>query len=97
MTRQEKIKNFWGENHEKRIELYTEYLGYKPIESITYEDECFIYDAHRYSIKEKFETPLKEFIKELFSALMHCRTVLNDEARFENLYTEYQKLVSEEK
>ena len=100
LNRKQKIAAFWERNWNNRIELYTKFLGYVPIESITYEDEAFIYDCWRLSIKERFENPLLEKIEErelfiisLFNSLLHNKDVMDDKKKFEELYNKYEEII----
>ncbi len=101
MTRIEKIKRFWeSKEYAERLELYTTYLGYVPIESITSDDEVFIYDCWRRDIKGKFEQPLlnkieerETFIKELFFMAMHPENFAK-ESTFLEISEKYNKIIT---
>lgn len=100
MDRNEKIKQFWdSKDYLEKIELYTTYLGYQPIETITGEDLIFIYDCWQRSLKERIEAPLlvkieerDAFIVELFNMAMHSKD-FKTEGKFADMYKRYCALM----
>ena len=99
MTRQQKIRAFWERNNSKRFELYTEYLGYIPFESITDDDLSYIYDAYRYSLKERILQPLLNKIKEKDACIVELFNILmlnsneSNKSLIEDFYKKHKKIL----